>query len=204
MSTTHKNSKSIPVTSLEAYRIVRCRGSLYMDRLCGSAVRVPGYRSKSSGLDSRRYHIFWGAVGLERGPLNLVGTVEELLGRKSSGSGPETREYRRRDPSRWSRGTLYPQKLAVISPTSGGRSVGIVRLRTRATEFYWYIYIYIYIWLWFKEMWEGRNQFEKADFSVCPIWGPRHEVRGSTAVASGALALAVNGHEWSAHWRSWS
>jgi hypothetical protein len=25
------------------------------------------------------------------------------------------------------KGTLYPQKLAIISPTSGGRSVGIVR-----------------------------------------------------------------------------
>jgi hypothetical protein len=32
--------------------------------------------------------------------------------------------------------TLYPQKLALISPTSGGRSVGIVRSRTQATEFY--------------------------------------------------------------------
>jgi hypothetical protein len=30
--------------------------------------------------------------------------------------------------------TLYPQKLALTSPTSGGRSVGIVRLRARATE----------------------------------------------------------------------
>jgi hypothetical protein len=29
---------------------------------------------------------------------------------------------------------LYPQKLALISPTSGGRSVGIVRSRTKATE----------------------------------------------------------------------
>jgi hypothetical protein len=29
---------------------------------------------------------------------------------------------------------LYPQKLAVTSPTSGGRSVSIVRLRTKATE----------------------------------------------------------------------
>jgi hypothetical protein len=29
-------------------------------------------------------------VGLERGPLSLVSTTEELLGRKSSGSGPET------------------------------------------------------------------------------------------------------------------
>ena len=30
---------------------------------------------------------------------------------------------------------LYPQKLAVTSPTGGGHSVGIVRLRTKATEF---------------------------------------------------------------------
>jgi hypothetical protein len=29
-------------------------------------------------------------MGLEQGPLSLVSTVEELLGRKSSGSGPET------------------------------------------------------------------------------------------------------------------
>jgi hypothetical protein len=36
---------------------------------------------------------------------------------------------------RWPRNTLYPQKLALTSPTSGGRSVGIVRLRTKATEF---------------------------------------------------------------------
>jgi hypothetical protein len=35
---------------------------------------------------------------------------------------------------RWPRGILYPQKLALTSPTSGGRSVGIVRLRTKATE----------------------------------------------------------------------
>jgi len=30
---------------------------------------------------------------------------------------------------------LYPQKLALTSPTVGGRSVGIVRSRTKATEF---------------------------------------------------------------------
>ena len=30
---------------------------------------------------------------------------------------------------------LYPQKLAPTSPTGGGRSVGIVRLRTKATQF---------------------------------------------------------------------
>ena len=30
---------------------------------------------------------------------------------------------------------LYPQKLAQTSPTSGGRSVDIVRVRTKATEY---------------------------------------------------------------------
>jgi hypothetical protein len=35
-------------------------------------------------------------VGLQRGPLSLMGTTEELLGKKSSGSGLENREYGRR------------------------------------------------------------------------------------------------------------
>jgi hypothetical protein len=39
------------------------------------------------------------------------------------------------DRLRWPRDTLYSQKLVLISPTSGGRSVGIVRSRTKATEF---------------------------------------------------------------------
>jgi hypothetical protein len=39
-------------------------------------------------------------VGLERGPLSLVSTIEELLGRTASGSGLGNREYDRRDPSR--------------------------------------------------------------------------------------------------------
>ena len=30
---------------------------------------------------------------------------------------------------------LYPQKLVLTLPTGGGRSVGIVRVRTKATEF---------------------------------------------------------------------
>jgi hypothetical protein len=34
------------------------------------------------------------------------------------------------------RDTLYPLKLALTSLTSGGRSVGIVRLRAKATEFF--------------------------------------------------------------------
>ena len=30
---------------------------------------------------------------------------------------------------------LYPQKLALTSPTGGGHSVGIARVRTKATDF---------------------------------------------------------------------
>jgi hypothetical protein len=90
---------------------------------------------QTSGFDSRRYQIFWDVVGLERGPLNFVSTNEELLGRKDSGSGLENREYGCGNQSRWIRGNLCRQKLALTSPTSDGRSGGIVRSRTQATEF---------------------------------------------------------------------
>jgi hypothetical protein len=80
-----------------------------------------------SWFDSRRCQIFWEVVGLERGSLSQVSTIEELLERESGGSGLESREYgiviRHADhvtPS-------ILKKLAVSSPTSGGRSVGIPR-----------------------------------------------------------------------------
>jgi hypothetical protein len=76
-------------------------------------------------------------VGLERGSLSLVSTTEELLGRISSGSGLENRDYGRGDPLRWPRDILCPQKMALTSPTCGSRSVGIVRLRTKTTEFFY-------------------------------------------------------------------
>jgi hypothetical protein len=38
-------------------------------------------------------------VGLERDTLSHASTIEELLGRKSSGSGLEIREYGHKDPS---------------------------------------------------------------------------------------------------------
>jgi hypothetical protein len=74
-------------------------------------------------------------VGLERGPLSLVSTIEEVLGRNISDFGLENREYGRGDPLREQRDTLYQLKLALTSPTGCGRSVGIVSLRTKATEF---------------------------------------------------------------------
>jgi hypothetical protein len=86
--------------------------ALLNEHFCGLLVRAPSYRSRGPGFDSRR--ATW---------------------KKSSSSGLEIREYGRRDPSHWPRGTLYPKKLALTSPTSGSRSVGRARLRTKATEF---------------------------------------------------------------------
>jgi hypothetical protein len=65
-----------------------CKGS---DRLCG-LVRVlatdPEARIRFPALPD-----FWEVVGLERGPLSLVNTIEELLERKNSASGLEIRKY---------------------------------------------------------------------------------------------------------------
>jgi hypothetical protein len=54
------------------------------------------------------------------------------------GSGIESREYDRGYPLRRPRNILYPQKLALISPTSSGRSVDIVRSRTEDRGLYYY------------------------------------------------------------------
>jgi hypothetical protein len=52
------------------------------DRLCGLVVRVLSYRSGGPGSipgTTRKKKV---VVGLERGPLSLVSTTEELLDRK--------------------------------------------------------------------------------------------------------------------------
>jgi hypothetical protein len=57
----------------------------YMDRLCGLVVRVLGYRSGGPGSipgTTTKKEV----VGLERGPLSLVSTTEELLDRKVAAS----------------------------------------------------------------------------------------------------------------------
>jgi hypothetical protein len=59
------------------------------DRLCGLVVRVLGYRFGGPGsIPGTTRFSGWGGergkqvVGLERGPLSLVSTTEELLDRK--------------------------------------------------------------------------------------------------------------------------
>jgi hypothetical protein len=86
------------------------------------------------GFDSRPYQIFWKVVGLERHPLSLMSTIEELLERENSGSCLESRKYDRRDPSRWPCDIFYQQKLVLTSTTNCGRSVGLVRSLIKATE----------------------------------------------------------------------
>jgi hypothetical protein len=51
------------------------------DRLCGLVVRVLGYRSGGQGSIPGHYQEKK-VVGLERGPISLVSTTEELLDRK--------------------------------------------------------------------------------------------------------------------------
>jgi hypothetical protein len=65
--------------------------------------------------------------GLERNPHSLVRTTEELLGRYSSGSGQENRDYRLGGSIALTTQHPLSAKVGTTSPTSGGRSVGIVR-----------------------------------------------------------------------------
>jgi hypothetical protein len=55
-------------------------------------------------------------MGLERGPLSLVGTIKEMLGTKISGSGVEI-ENTVVGIRRWPRGTFYPEKVGTKSDT---------------------------------------------------------------------------------------
>jgi hypothetical protein len=76
-----------------------------------------------SGFDSWRYQTFWEVLVLERGSLSLMSTSEELLGRKSSGSGLENLKYNRRGSA-----ALTTRHLPIRS------SIGIVLSWTKATE----------------------------------------------------------------------
>jgi hypothetical protein len=67
------------------------------DRLCGLVVIVTGYRYRGPGSIPGATRFFRKVVDLERGPLSLASTTEELLERKSSCSGLENREDGRRD-----------------------------------------------------------------------------------------------------------
>jgi hypothetical protein len=80
-------------------------------------------------------------VGLERGPLNLVRITEELLERKSGGSGLENRECT-------AVGTRFAEHTTPSTSKSRhyfdgccGQSIGIVRLRTSSHGVY-FVFVY--------------------------------------------------------------
>jgi hypothetical protein len=75
-------------------------------------------------------------VSAKRGPLSLVSTNGGLLGRKTSASVLENREYGRTNPPRSPHDILYPQKLTLTSQTRGGLSVGIVRSQIKVKEIF--------------------------------------------------------------------
>jgi hypothetical protein len=62
--------------------IIISNASSTRDRLCGLVVRVLGYRSGGPGSIPGTTRFSGKKKGLERGPLSLVSTTEELLDRK--------------------------------------------------------------------------------------------------------------------------
>jgi hypothetical protein len=79
---------------------------------------------------------FLRSTGSGTGPTQPVwGQLRSYLSEKVAAPVKKTEINGRGDSLRWPRNTLYQQRLALTSPTGGGRSVGIVRLRTTATEF---------------------------------------------------------------------
>jgi hypothetical protein len=78
----------------------------------------------------------WRECKLRKGKQNHIkfGGINNVHRNWNSGSatGLENREYGRGGLLCWLHDTLYPQELALISPTSGGRFVSIVRSRPKA------------------------------------------------------------------------
>jgi hypothetical protein len=129
----HRRPLSMQTSVFSEYKVTLLKLDESADRLCGLVVRVPDYTSRGTGFDSRRYQIFWEVVGLERVQLSLVRIIVELFEWKCSGSGLEKPILTALGIGCTDHATpLYPQNLALTSPTSGGISVGIVRLRTES------------------------------------------------------------------------
>jgi hypothetical protein len=93
-----------------------------IDRLCGLVVRVPGYRTVmycvSCEVRTEFIYVMLKKAGLENQDYGPRGSAALTL-----------------------RHPFYPQKLALTSPTSSGRCVGIVRSRPKVTDLVSYLVI---------------------------------------------------------------
>jgi hypothetical protein len=119
---------------------------LFIVCVCGPPLQSSGQNSRLQIHKSRvRFPALPDFLGLEPDLLSLVSTTEELLARKSSDSGLENRKYDRSDPLCWPSNTLYPQKLALTSPTSCSRSVDEVHSQTKPRSFLLCVYVCVRI-----------------------------------------------------------
>jgi hypothetical protein len=113
------------------------------------------YQNKLNTLRIYYYVLAYNKL-LERGSLSLVSTTEELLDRKVAVPVYKTENT--------AVGILHAdhvapfirKNLAITSPTSGGRSVGIVRSRTQTMEFSLVFYNKLYI-VHAYGLYEGRQ-----------------------------------------------
>jgi hypothetical protein len=167
--------------------------SITLDRLCGLVVRVLGYRSGGPGSipgTTRKKSSGSGTESTQPREYNWGATWQ-----KSSGYCLENREYGRKHPSRWPRGTLYPQKLAITSPTSSGRSIVIIRSRNQATEFFFFQS------LWSDTCWPSHPSAKPSgDFPTSPVLTfvvvilvPSYSVQ-SRLSAGGRSTLSLGSH----------
>jgi hypothetical protein len=84
----------------------------------------------------------WVWSGVHSASWVLMSITEELLGRNSSGSGQENREYNRGDPLHWPRNTLYPQKLVLLHQEAAvARSAQFAGGPKPRSFFYLFIYL---------------------------------------------------------------
>jgi hypothetical protein len=115
---------------------------IWILKLCIPIQRPPLWSSRQSfWLQILRSRVRF-LVGLKRGTLSLVSTIEEQLGRNSNGFGLE---YGRGDLLRWSRDTPLSAKVGTNFAESEDCSVVIVRSQTKAKEFVLFISLFKWV-----------------------------------------------------------
>jgi hypothetical protein len=100
----------VPVRNIELYFEFSHSFFRYSDNL---AIRLPGCRTRGPGCDSRHCHVFWVAVGPERGPLSPCEDKWGATWKKSSGCGLEYRLTIVQDPPLWPHDTPLSKKLGL-------------------------------------------------------------------------------------------
>jgi hypothetical protein len=135
--TVYVHSNSPAAMSFAAFHLILCRchyshSDPWLWPPLWACGQNSGYRSRGACSDSRRYQIFWEVVGLEWGPLSLMRITEELLEWKVVPLVWKSRLTAVGTHCADHATSLYPQKLALTSPISGGRTVGIVHLWTKS------------------------------------------------------------------------